>query len=376
MQIVAPSPEGLEKLLAKEIGDLGGSNIKVFKRFISFSCDNATFYRIHFFSRIAFRFYRQISTFLCNDKYDLYKGVQSSLNWLRWIPTDKSFCVKVTGKNLNLRHSHFTALQVKNAIVDMQTETFGERSNISLDCPYLIINLHLYNNEATLSLQSTLDSLHKRGYRPAMGHAPIKENLASGLIQLTGWDGRKPLIDLMCGSCTFLIEGLSYLFNTPYISEESYLFENWIDFDKNVFLNEKSKIIKNSSYKKNLPKLIGCDSDKRIIAQAKDNIALAGYTNLIDLKNCDFSEINTNELQEIGLLLCNPPYGKKLGNESDLINLYTRLGQFVKEKFSKWEFWLLSGNPELTKYLKMKSSLKIPISNGGIDCRWIKYLIK
>ena len=176
MNVVASSPEGLETLLAKEVFNFGGRQIKISKRSVSFKCDLATFYRLHFYSRIAFRFYREISRFPCSDKNSLYKGVQSSFDWLKWLPPNKSFCVKVTGKNLFLRHTHFTALQVKNAIIDLQKKCFGSRSDVSIKNPHLIIHLHINNEEAILSLQSTVESLHKRGYRPLMADAPLKEN--------------------------------------------------------------------------------------------------------------------------------------------------------------------------------------------------------
>ena len=215
---------------------MGGIDIKTGKRYISFICDKPTFYKIHFFSRIAFRFYREIARFSCYDKQSLYEGVQKAFNWLTWLPTDKSFCVNVTGSNSYLRHSHFTALQVKNAIVDLQKEVYGQRSNISVENPDLIIHLHLNSHQAILSLQSTYESLHKRGYRPASGNAPLKENLAAGLIQITQWDGKTPLIDIMCGSGTFLVEAARQALNQPTFHEKKYLFENWIDFDKNIFL--------------------------------------------------------------------------------------------------------------------------------------------
>ena len=373
MNVVASSPEGLEKLLAKEVSDFGGTQIKIFKRSVYFKCDLKTFYRLHFYSRIAFRFYREISSFPCTDKNSLYKGVQSSFDWMEWLPTNKSFCVQVTGKNLFLRHTHFTALQVKNAITDLQKKYLGSRSDISTKNPDLVIHLYIKNEEAILSLQSTVDSLHKRGYRPLMADAPLKENLAAGLIQLTQWEGEKPLIDIMCGSGTLLIEAISQFLRMPNITEKKYLFENWIDFNKDTFMLEKSKLMKNKLSASKISKVIGCEIDVDIFKQAQKNIALAGVTNYVELHNMDFMNLIIN--QKPGIILCNPPYGKRIGDEKELIDLYSQLGDFLKQKCSGWTFWLLSGNPKLTKFLKMKASLKIPINNGGIDCRWIKYLI-
>ena len=374
MNVIASSPEGLEKYLASEIIELGGFNINTYKRSVSFECDYATFYRIHFFSRVAFRFYREVSRFVCYDRLSLYEGVRDSFDWLKWLPSEKTFNVQVTGRTSSLSHSHFTALEVKNSITDLQQSVWNKRSNISLDNPDLIIHLHLNNDRGVLSLQSTFESLHKRGYRPAIGNAPLKENLASGLLKMTEWNGTKPLVDLMCGSGTFLIEAINQILKVPLKFQQFYLFENWLDFNKNIYLEEKNKAQRKVITFEKLSKIIGCEINKDVFDQAKVNIKKAGLNNYIELQNDDFKNIQFKSSE--GLVLCNPPYGKKLGDENELITLYEDMGEFLKRNFSGWEFWLLSGNPKLTRYLKMKSSLKIPVSNGGIDCRWIKYLIR
>ena len=374
MNVVASSPEGLEKSLAEEISNLGGFNINTYKRFINFECDFETFYRVHFYSRLAFRFYREIASFNCYDKQSLYAGVRDSFDWLNWLHFDKTFNVQVTGRTSSLSHTHFTALEVKNSITDLQQAVWNKRSNISLTNPDFIIHLHLNNNKAILSLQSSVDSLHKRGYRPAIGNAPLKENLASGLINMTQWNGKVPLIDFMCGSGTFLIEAVNQYLGVPINIDQVYLFENWLDFRKDIYLNEKNKAKNKIINYEKLPTIIGCEINKKVFEQANVNISLAGLENYIELINNDFLALQLSCTP--GIIICNPPYGKKLGDENELIYLYEQMGIFLKNNFSGWEFWLLSGNPKLTKYLKMKSSLKIPVSNGGIDCRWIKYLIR
>ena len=374
MNVVASSPEGLEKSLAEEISNLGGFNINTYKRFINFECDFETFYRVHFYSRLAFRFYREIASFNCYDKQSLYAGVRDSFDWLNWLHFDKTFNVQVTGRTSSLSHTHFTALEVKNSITDLQQAVWNKRSNVSLANPDFIIHLHLNNNKAILSLQSSVESLHKRGYRPAIGNAPLKENLASGLINMTQWNGKVPLIDFMCGSGTFLIEAVNQYLGVPINIDQVYLFENWLDFRKDIYLNEKNKAKNKIINYEKLPTIIGCEINKKVFEQANVNISLAGLENYIELINNDFLELQLSCTP--GIIICNPPYGKKLGDENELICLYEQMGIFLKNNFSGWEFWLLSGNPKLTKYLKMKSSLKIPVSNGGIDCRWIKYLIR
>ncbi len=374
MNVVASSPEGLEKSLAEEISNLGGFNINTYKRFINFECDFETFYRIHFYSRLAFRFYREIASFNCYDKQSLYAGVRDSFDWLHWLHFDKTFNVQVTGRTSSLSHTHYTALEVKNSITDLQQAVWNKRSNVSLANPDFIIHLHLNNNKAILSLQSSVESLHKRGYRPAIGNAPLKENLASGLINMTQWNGKVPLIDFMCGSGTFLIEAVNQYLGVPINIDQVYLFENWLDFRKDIYLNEKNKAKNKIINYEKLPTIIGCEINKKVFEQANVNISLAGLENYIELINNDFLALQLSCTP--GIIICNPPYGKKLGDENELIYLYEQMGIFLKNNFSGWEFWLLSGNPKLTKYLKMKSSLKIPVSNGGIDCRWIKYLIR
>ena len=374
MNVVASSPEGLEKSLAEEISNLGGFNINTYKRFINFECDFETFYRVHFYSRLAFRFYREIASFNCYDKQSLYAGVRDSFDWLNWLHFDKTFNVQVTGRTSSLSHTHFTALEVKNSITDLQQAVWNKRSNISLENPDFIIHLHLNNNKAIISLQSSVESLHKRGYRPAVGNAPLKENLASGLINMTQWNGKVPLIDFMCGSGTFLIEAVNQFLGVPINIDQVYLFENWLDFRKDIYLNEKNKAKNKIINYEKLPTIIGCEINKKVFEQANVNISLAGLGNYIELINNDFLALQLSCTP--GIIICNPPYGKKLGDENELIYLYEQMGIFLKNNFSGWEFWLLSGNPKLTKYLKMKSSLKIPVSNGGIDCRWIKYLIR
>ncbi len=374
MNVVASAPEGLEKSLAEEISNLGGFNINTYKRFINFECDFETFYRVHFYSRLAFRFYREIATFNCYDKQSLYEGVRDSFDWLNWLHFEKTFNVQVTGRTSSLSHTHFTALEVKNSITDLQQAVWNKRSNISLDNPDFIIHLHLNNNKAIISLQSSLESLHKRGYRPAVGNAPLKENLASGLINITQWNGKVPLIDFMCGSGTFLIEAVNQFLKVPINIDQVYLFENWLDFRQDIYLKEKNKAKNKIINYEKLPTIIGCEINKKVFEQANVNISLAGLENYIELINDDFLELQLRYTP--GIIICNPPYGKKLGDENELISLYEQMGIYLKNNFSGWEFWLLSGNPKLTKYLKMKSSLKIPVSNGGIDCRWIKYLIR
>ncbi len=374
MKIVASIAQGLENEGAKELIELGALAVKASRRHILFEGDMAVLYRIHLKARLSFRFLREISRFHCYGPDDLYRGIQRAIDWKSWLHPSKSFRVDVTGFGEGLTHSHYTALQVKNSIIDFQRELWGSRSSIDLKNPDICFHLHLSNHEAVLSVDGSNSSLHKRGNRPAVGIAPIKETLAAGLMRMTGWDGTISLVDPFCGSGTFLIEAISSLLGIPSGIDRQFLFQNWPDFDKNLWNIElqQAKNVKHIDGK--LPKIIGGESDKLIANLAIDNIRKSGLENYIEIFNCPFQELKLPK--EPGLLVCNPPYGKRIGDEKQLFNLYREFGSFCKEKASGWNLWLLNGNPELSKYLGMKASRRFQVNNGSIDCRWLNYKIK
>ena len=374
MRVIAILNPGLEEEGCKELVELGAFNVKGLRRSASFEADTGCLYRLYLQSRLPFRFLREVSRFQCKNADDLYKGVQEALDWYYWLTPEKSFRVDVSGVSNNLTHSHYSALQVKNALVDLQRNFFGKRSDINLNNPDFCLHLHLSSEEAVLSLDGSASSLHKRGYRPAMGKAPLKENLAAGLIRLSGWNGSDPLLDPLCGSGILLIEAASQFLGLSPGLNRSFIINNWLDFNENIW-NKECLIAKNNiSSNKNLPLIIGCEEDSYIAKQAKENVISAGLNKIINIQNSDFRKVSIPERN--GIIVCNPPYGKRLGIDEDLEKLYSDLSDFLKTNASGWQLWVLSGNPRLTRALRMKASKKIPVSNGGIDCRWLKYLIK
>jgi len=231
MKLVASISQGLEQEGAKELIELGAKSVKASRRHILFEADVACLYRLHLRSRLSFRFLREIARFPSHGPHELYSGVQSAIDWEKWLQPKKSFRVDVTGFGEGLSHTHYTALQVKNAIIDLQRERWGLRSSIDLNNPEICFHLHLSNNQAVLSVDGSNSSLHKRGYRPAVGIAPIKETLAAGLMRMTEWDGTINLVDPLCGSGTFLIEAVSSLLGIASGKDREFLFKNWPDFD-------------------------------------------------------------------------------------------------------------------------------------------------
>ena len=371
MQAIAVLPQGLEEEGAKELLSLGAKSVKPLKRSVAFEADMACFYRLHLQSRLAFRFLREIVRFKCDSPKSLYTSVQSALDWESWLHPSMSFKVDVSGSSDGLSHSHFTALQVKNALVDFQRSLWSKRSDIDLENPDLSLHLHLSQSEAVLSLNGSSNSLHRRGYRSAMGLAPLKENLAAGLIRLSQWEGNIPLVDPLCGSGTFLIEAVSIALKLSPGLNRSFLFEGWADFDQQLWEEEKNRAKRRICLNKKLPFIIGCEKDQDIARQATQNIAAAGLAKMIKIQNSHFSELILPNSK--GLIVCNPPYGKRIGANEDLQSLYADLSNFIKRNASGWEFWLLNGNPKLSRCIGMKSSRRFRINNGGIDCRWLKY---
>ena len=374
LSAVAVVPQGLEAAAGEELSALGAHTAKAGRRAVSFQADMACLYRLHLQARLPFRLLRQVARFPCQGRDDLYDGIRHALDWERWLHPSMTFRVDVTGTAPGLNHSHFTALQVKNALVDAQRDLWGERSSIDLDDPDLSLHLHLGRGEAQLSLDGSGGSLHRRGYRAAMGAAPLKENLAAGLIRLTGWDGSEPLVDPCCGSGVLLIEAaLAALQQAPGL-ERRFALEGWADFQPDLWDKEVDRARQRRRGDLTLPPLLGIETDPTIANQARANVEAAGLSGVIRICTGSFQAKALPDGP--GVLVCNPPYGQRIGDEQELDALYGALGQFVRQEASGWQLWLLSGNPKLTGALRLKASRRIPVSNGGIDCRWLQYEIR
>ena len=371
---VSVLPQGLEEAGMAELVALGAKAVKPLRRAAAFEADMACLYRLHLQCRLPFRLLREMARFPCDGRETLYSGIQEGLNWERWLHPAMSFRVDVTGTAPGLNHSHYTALQVKNAVVDRQREIWGQRSSIDLENPDVCLHLHLDREGAVLSLDGSGGSLHRRGYRAAMGMAPLKENLAAGLIRLSGWTGTTPLVDPLCGSGTLLIEAASLAAGHAPGLNRSFALEGWADFDDELWEEECSRARERQEHETLQPIIIGCEQNPSIANQARSNAEAAGLSHLISIQTGDFRDLNLPEGP--GTLVCNPPYGERLGADQDLEALYSDLGAMVKTQCSGWDFWLLSGNPGITGALRMKASRRIPINNGGIDCRWLHYQVR
>lgn len=361
---------GLEDIAAQELKDLGAQSIEPGFCGVGFAGDRELLYRVNLWARLPFRVLMQLAEFPCRDADDLYDGVWQ-LDWEPYLTPDHTLAVAATGKTAQLNHTHFTALQVKNAIVDQQRDRFAERSDIDTQQPDVQVNVHIYRDRATISLDSSGSSLHRRGYRPAVGKAPLKESLAAALIYLSGWQPDQAFCDPLCGSGTLPLEAaLIGLNRAPGLFRDCFGFENWPNFDAALWERLCQEAEATQRYALDVP-IMGCDRDRDIIIQARTNARNSNVPSQVTFAETDLADIEAPAAS--GILLCNPPYGERLGKDEDLEALYKLLGDVLKQRFKGWTAFILSGNKALGKSIRLKSSQRIPILNGSLPCQLMRY---
>ncbi|TVQ16650.1 MAG: RNA methyltransferase [Leptolyngbya sp. DLM2.Bin15] len=369
-QYFATVARGLEDLAAQELESLGAQQVSTTFAGVGFEGDRSLLYRVNLWARLPFRILMQLTTFSCANDKALYRGIQS-IDWSQYLTPEQTLAVRATGKNPQLNHTHFSALQVKNAIVDQQRQTFGERSSVDLENPDLAVNIHIQGSRCTVSLDSSGGSLHRRGYRPAVGAAPLKETLAAALIQLSDWTPDQPFLDPLCGSGTLPIEaGLKALNIAPGLFRDRFGFEFWHDFDAELWdqLQQEAEAQELSD----LPNFIGgSDRDPDVLEQAQQNAYTCGLAHQITFQQREFADLEAPA--DSGVLMCNPPYGDRLGRDQDLAAFYKLMGDRFKQRFKGWTVFVLTGNLELAKCIGLRPSRRFVVYNGTIECRLLKY---
>lgn len=364
---------GLEPIAAQELERLGASDVRPDFTGVHFVGDRALLYRVNLWARTIFRVLVTLREFHCPDAERLYQEVQK-IPWEQYLQPHNTLAVNATGGNPKLNHTHFTALQVKNAIVDQQRRQFGQRSSVDTQNPDLLINVHIHQNRCTLSLDSSGASLHKRGYRPAMGLAPLKETLAAALLDMAEWEPSLPFLDPLCGSGTLPLEAsLKALNIAPGLFRQQFAFEKWSDFDEPLW-NQLLKEAENSELPELKAPIIGCDRDLDILNQARINAEQCGVADKVTFTQKDLSVLSLLDAPaDRGVIICNPPYGERIGDVKQLGDLYKLLGDVFKQSFKGWTAFVLTGNKELAKRVGLKASRRIPVDNGSIPCTLLKY---
>jgi putative N6-adenine-specific DNA methylase len=369
-QYFATVARGLEAIAAEELTELGAKQVKAGFCGVEFTGDLGLLYYVNLWARLPFRILVKLHQFPCGNAQELYHGIKS-IDWSAYLNPSLTLSVNATGKSEFLNHTHFTALQVKNAIVDQQLADFGERSNVDPKDADLQIGVHIADDICTVSLDSSGNSLHRRGYRAAVGAAPLKESLAAALIRLSGWEPEQVFYDPLCGSGTLPLEAsLKALNIAPGLFRERFGFESWLDCDQ--MLLDKLMAEAERSQKQNLPAAIwGSDHNDAVIAQATANARKCGVANHVHFEILELSEVEPPATT--GVLFCNPPYGERLGQNTDLREFYRELGNVLKQRFKGWTAFILSGNKELSQCIGLKSAQRTAVYNGTLPCQLMKY---
>ena len=367
MELIAKTFMGLEPVLAKELIELGANDVQIGRRMVSFSGDKEMMYRANFQLHTAIRILKPISHFKAKSADDMYEEVKK-IDWSQYIEKGKTFSVDSVVYSEEFRNSRFVTYKVKDAIVDQFREKTGERPNISVSNPDIRLNIHVAEDNATLSLDSSGESLHRRGYRQESVEAPLNEVLAAGMILMTGWQGETDFIDPMCGSGTLLIEAALIAHNiSPGVFRKNYAFEKWPDFDAELF----DMIYNDDSREREFTHHIyGYDVDMKAVGKARLNVRAAGFANEITVEAADFKDFK--QPAEKAIIVTNPPYGERISTPN-LLATYKMIGEKLKHQFTGNDAWILSYREECFDQIGLKPSIKIPVFNGSLECEFRKY---
>ena len=373
-ELIAKTFMGLEPVLAKELTQLGANNVQIGRRMVSFTGNKEMMYRANFSLHTAIKILKPIAHFKAQSADDVYEEIKK-IDWTEYLDNDRTFAVDSVVFSEEFRHSKFVSYKVKDAIVDQFREKTGSRPNISVANPDLRLHIHIADvapgkSECTLCLDSSGESLHRRGYRQESVEAPLNEVLAAGMILMTGWKGETDFIDPMCGSGTLLVEAALIARNmAPGLFRKEYAFEKWPDFDADLFdhiYNDDSKEREFTHH------IYGYDIDIKAVNTARLNVKAAGLTADITIEEQDFK--NFTQPKEKSILVCNPPYGERISTP-DLLGTYRMIGERLKHQFLNNDAWILSYREECFEQIGLKPSIKIPVYNGSLECEFRKYQI-
>jgi putative N6-adenine-specific DNA methylase len=368
-ELIAKTFMGLEPVLAKELTQMGANNVQIGRRMVSFTGDKEMMYRANFQLHTAIRILKPIKHFKARSADEVYEEIKK-ITWENYIEEGKTFSVDSVVYSDEFRNSRFVTYRVKDAIVDYFREKTGQRPNISISNPDIRLNIHIAETDATLSLDSSGESLHRRGYRQESVEAPLNEVLAAGMILMSGWQGDTDFIDPMCGSGTLLVEAALIAHNmSPGIFRKEFAFEKWKDFDADLF----DSIYNDDSNEREFNHHIyGYDIDMKAVNTARLNIRAAGLTKDVTVEQADFKDFERPANKSI--LIMNPPYGERISTPN-LLATYKMIGERLKHCFMDNDAWVLSYREECFEQIGLKPSIKIPVYNGSLECEFRKYSI-
>ncbi|WP_318432481.1 bifunctional 23S rRNA (guanine(2069)-N(7))-methyltransferase RlmK/23S rRNA (guanine(2445)-N(2))-methyltransferase RlmL [Photobacterium leiognathi] len=376
-QYLAITSRGLENLLADELEQLGAQNIQVVHAGVRFKAEQATAYRCCLWTRISSRIIQVLSEFNVRDDMDLYLGA-TAINWMNYFDSNTRIVVDFNGTNREIRNSQYGAMKIKDAIVDRFTKADLRRPNIDRERPDLRVHMRLSGEKGILGLDMAGSGLHQRGYRSEAGKAPLRETHAAALVIKSGWTPEQPLLDPMCGSGTLLIEAAMIAAEiAPGLKRKRWGFESIKDFDKDAWMeiHAEATVKSRRGPAKVTTKFFGREMDRRVLAVARDNAGRAGVKELIDFEYGDATQLVRPEGFETGVILCNPPYGERLGTTPELISLYKEFGNRLKLAFAGSVAAIYSSSNELLSCMRMRADKQFKLRNGALDCVLKTYLI-
>ena len=368
-EMIAKTFQGLEEILAEELTTLGANDTQIGRRMVSFTGDKRMMYKANFCLRTAIRILKPIKNFTAKDADEVYNQIQA-IPWEEYLDVNKTFAIDAVVFSEEFRHSKFVSYKVKDAIVDYFREKTGKRPSVRINNPDVLLNIHIAHTTCTLSLDSSGESLHRRGYRQEQVEAPLNEVLAAGMVLMTGWRGECDLIDPMCGSGTIPIEAALIARNiAPGVFRKGFAFEKWVDFDSEMF----DEIYNDDSQEREFThKIYGYDNNPKANEIATHNIKAAGVSKDVTLKLQPFQQFE--QPQEKSIIVMNPPYGERIST-NDLLGLYQMIGERLKHAFVGNEAWVLSYREECFDQIGLKPSKKVPLFNGALECEFRKYQI-
>lgn len=366
-EMIAKTFKGLENVLADELIALDANNVQIQRRAVSFTGDKQLMYKANLSLRTASRVLKPIYQFEAKNADDAY-DILRKFDWEEIMDVNTTFAIDSVVFSETFNHSKYLAYRVKDAIVDYFFEKYKKRPTVRLDNPQLMLNIHVSHQTCTLSLDSSGESLHKRGYKKANTEAPINEALAAGMILLSGWKGESDFIDPMCGSGTLLIEAALIALNIPPgIYRKGFAFEKWKDFDADLF----DFVYNDDSAEKEFKhKIYGSDISAKAINIAKENVQSAGLNKYIELRTTPLQQLE--EPAKKCILITNPPYGERI-TTADLLGTYEAIGALLKHKMAGNTAWVISSDKVALSNIGLKASEKIPLLNGALDCLYCKY---
>ena len=374
----ATAPKHLEALLAEELRQLGIASARDTRGGVTFQGDLSEAYRVCLWSRVANRVLLQLAAFDADSAESLYAGVQA-VPWQEHFTTNHTFAIDLNLSSSNLTHSQFAALKAKDAIVDQFRAQSGERPSVDTEQPDIRINIYLYRNQATLYLDLSGGSLHRRGYRARAGVAPLKENLAAAILLRANWPAIAKaggsFIDPMCGSGTLPIEAALIAGDiAPGLLQQQFGFLNWLQHDSQAWETERHEAeVRAEAGRQHIPPIRGYDQDPASVCIAQENVRIAGLQDVVHITRLSLKDCAPLDTDERGLIVVNPPYGERLGADSDLPALYAQLGDVLKARFVDWHAAIFTGNPELARYVCIRSNRQHALYNGPIACKLIHY---